>query len=405
MSFLSINCDKQFLYVIIYWIFEITFVLLKHFIEPYFIIIKNDKAKNEYMLVLLSNLGDLLSGFLILYTNHASKSIRENVSKEKLVYNNPIKLNFYEEAEPDLKQNFYKKMLIISIVNYISRSLYWISYAFYSLSVYEPEKIATFLGQDMLITIDIIIRYVISIFILKSVIYRHSIFSIIMIDSGVIILLLSDFLLVRYSPVNKKMGATMLYSGILLIRAFTTPYEHMLIKQLFDENHILPASIQFIRGLISTLILLVMTPIFLVSFCLNSKINFENSLGLIVTMIFYILKDFITSYVRLKIIYHFSIQSISFLYISVSLGGSIVKVYDYINAKNKTGIYFFLVFLEIFGNLIILFSTLVYDEVIIINKCGLHENVKLEIIERGERDTIRTINNLDNDSLLDIKNE
>ena len=38
------------------------------------------------------------------------------------------------------------------------------------------------------------------------------------------------------------------------------------------------------------------------------------------------------------------------------------------------------------GILIIAFATLVYDELIIINKWKLNENVKLRIINRGEED-------------------
>ena len=36
----------------------------------------------------------------------------------------------------------------------------------------------------------------------------------------------------------------------------------------------------------------------------------------------------------------------------------------------------------------ILFASLIYDEIIIINKCELNKNVKLGIINRGEFDTL-----------------
>ena len=47
---------------------------------------------------------------------------------------------------------------------------------------------------------------------------------------------------------------------------------------------------------------------------------------------------------------------------------------------------FILIVLEIIGIFITLFATLVYDEVIIINKWKLNENVKLNIIKRGNED-------------------
>ena len=117
-------------------------------------------------------------------------------------------------------------------------------------------------------------------------------------------------------------------------------------------------------------------------------------------MIFNMLKSFITSYIRLKIIYRFSIQSVSFLYISICLGGSIVKIYDYIIADKRPVDYTFYVLFELIGTLIVLFATLVYDEVIIVNKWGLNENVKLGIINRGEEEDKKATIELDDESLL-----
>ena len=55
---------------------------------------------------------------------------------------------------------------------------------------------------------------------------------------------------------------------------------------------------------------------------------------------------------------------------------------------------------ELIGTLIVLFATLVYDEVIIVNKWGLNENVKLGIIKRGEEEDKKATIELDDESLL-----
>ena len=69
MSFLSLNCDKQFLYVIVYWVLEITFILIKRF-EPDYFVVFEDSAKNEYILAFLATLSDLYSVILIMYTKN-----------------------------------------------------------------------------------------------------------------------------------------------------------------------------------------------------------------------------------------------------------------------------------------------------------------------------------------------
>ena len=104
------------------------------------------------------------------------------------------------------------------------------------------------------------------------------------------------------------------------------------------------------------------------------------------------IRGFVNSYITLKIIYQFSIQSVSFLIISATVGGSIKKIYDFNKNSDKDATFFTLILFEIFGILIILFATLIYDELIIINKCKLNENVKLYIIDRGEKE-IGEINN------------
>ena len=404
MSFLSLNCDKQFLYVIVYWVLEITFILIKRF-EPDYFVVFEDSAKNEYILALFATLSDLLSVILIIYTKIVSKSSRNIEDKENNNVNEITGKNtlIYVGLKPILKKNFIKKAILLSFNSFISRSFNWLSYAIYSLTNYEVKKIATYCGNDFVVTIDIIMRYIFSLFILKTVIYRHNFFSIIMIGTGAIILLISDFLVVQYSPISKLMGPTMIYCSIIVLRGFSIPLEHMLVKQIFENNHIFPAAMQFIRGSMELIIMIIITPILYFSFCLNTDLdprNYTSVIAVIVVMIFNTLKSFITSYIRLKIIYRFSIQSVSFLYISICLGGSIVKIYDYIIADKRPVDYTFYVLFELIGTLIVLFATLVYDEVIIVNKWGLNENVKLGIIKRGEEEDKKATIELDDESLL-----
>jgi hypothetical protein len=401
MSFLSLNCDKQFLYVIVYWVLEITFILIKRF-EPDYFVVFEDSTKNEYILALFATLSDLLSVILIIYTKIVSKSSRIIEDKEGGGENEIKGKNtlIYVGLKPILKKNFIKKAILLSFNSFISRSFNWLSYAIYSLTNYEVKKIATYCGNDFVVTIDIIMRYIFSLFILKTVIYKHNFFSIIMIGTGAIILLISDFLVVQYSPISKLMGPTMIYCSIIVLRGISIPLEHMLVKQIFENNHIFPAAMQFIRGSMELIIMIIITPILYYSFCSNTDLNPRNDTSVIIIMIFNMLKSFITSYIRLKIIYRFSIQSVSFLYISICLGGSIVKIYDYIIADERPVDYTFYVLFELIGTLIVLFATLVYDEVIIVNKWGLNENVKLGIIKRGEEEDKKATIELDDESLL-----
>ena len=93
----------------------------------------------------------------------------------------------------------------------------------------------------------------------------------------------------------------------------------------------------------------------------------------------------------MKIIYHFSSQSVSFLVISESVTGSILGIISFIKDEDKEAIEIILLIMELIGILIITFATLLYDEVIIINKWNLNLYVRKDIIRRGEDEVSKTI--------------
>ena len=129
-----------------------------------------DKVQNEYIFVIFLNVADLLSGFLVLYIKRASKKIKRQEEKKENELNSEsttqIKLIYEEKEIP--KKNYFKKLLVICVLDYISRCLYSISYA---ITGVKDEEIFHLLQKDMTITLDIFMRYVFSIFILKLVIY------------------------------------------------------------------------------------------------------------------------------------------------------------------------------------------------------------------------------------------
>jgi len=392
MSLLTIRCHKYFTYVIIYWVLEIILRLMIY-LQSDFFTFTQDIIQNEYMFVIFLNAADLLSGFLVLYTNQSSKTKRNNIEKDILSPKDPKNELIYEESGKAPKKNFYIKVIIIVILDYISRSFFWISYA---ITGVKSEDVSHLLEKDVIITLGIFMRYIFSIFILKVTIYKHNVCSIISIGIGFVILLITDFLLIVLTVNSIKIDKTLYYVGILLLRGISFPYEDTLVKQIFSENNILPESFQFLRGLGEMILIILITPILFFSFDLENKFNFEPEN--IITAILYTLAEFVKAYFLLKIIYHFSSQSVPFLTLSESLGGTITEIIKIFKDENKDADDFILITLEILGIFIILFSSLVYDEVIIINKWKLNENVKIGIINRGELE-MKNMNKLDNNPL------
>ena len=71
--------------------------------------------------------------------------------------------------------------------------------------------------------------------------------------------------------------------------------------------------------------------------------------------------------------------------ISESLAGSIYEIINFFkekeNMSHSTNI--FVSIIEIILVILIAIGTLIYEEIIVINKCGLGKNVRESIIERG----------------------
>ena len=143
---------------------------------------------------------------------------------------------------------------------------------------------------------------------------------------------------------------------------------------------------QFDRGIIEFILLIVVTPILYFSFGGGLKFSQTKLEYVIVSLIIYTIAAFVKAFILLKIIYNYSSQSVSFLIISQTFGGSIVRLIQIFSNEFKTseGWKIVLILLEIFGILMILFASLIYDEIIIINKWNLNANVKTGIINRGE---------------------
>ena len=377
MSLLTWNFDKHFIYVIIYWILEIIYRIFLSFKEYSFKITKK-AVHDEYILIISAIIGDLFAGFLVLYSKCISKSKKKEklrTQNEKLIYTKLDKL----------KKNFYIKLIIIIIIDYISRSSSWISYA---ITDVDPKEVSHAFKNNIKITLDIIMRYIYSAFILKIVVYKHRIFSIILICLGFVLLITNNILLMKYGPIKYNISKSFLFTIFASISGFTYPIEDTIEKQIFLENYIYPANFQFYRGIAELILISIITPILYFSFGENLELNYDNINIIIPLIIINTLSSFFKAFITLKIIYHYSSQSVSFLRIAQSFGGSITIFINIIKNGLNDGWKIIFIFIEIFSVIIILFASLIYDEIIIINKCELNKNVKLGIINRGEFDTL-----------------
>ena len=388
---ISFNWNKYFIYAIIYWIIQISIRTIIFTTEIF--TFSDNIVHNEYIIIVLFCIGNLFSFVLVLYTKYSMKSENEII---------PVKEDkradiIFQDPELRYKTNYMRHLLIITLIEYLSYSLYWIAYII--VKVTKRDKIYRQFLTDSCNAFDILTRYSFSIFILKNKLYKHKIFSMILILFGFAILLPVDgFFMQRKEGI--EIYSTLYHTGILLIIGISFPLKDLLIKKLFEKKYLMPQNLMFYKSLIEVLIISVLTAILMSSLDIGFdtvKHESEN----IIAIIIYCFLTFIKNYFLLKIIYHFSSESVSFLVVSKSIAGSVDEVHDFFtDGKSEEPIEIILFIAEILGIIIIAFATLVYDEIIIIHKCDLDKNTKKAIIIREEEDKLNCHLTLDEEIYL-----
>ena len=81
LPFISFIFNHNYYYILLYWILEIIVTLVQKSYPDYFILFK-EASMNELTDVICKVLGDLLAGFLVLYTICTMKITKKQLKKK-----------------------------------------------------------------------------------------------------------------------------------------------------------------------------------------------------------------------------------------------------------------------------------------------------------------------------------
>ena len=382
MSFFSFNFNINLIYVLIYWIIEI-FLRISMYYKPEFFLVSNDPKENEYMFILFPVISKLFSGFLVLYVYCSLYNKRKKQCcqckccvKMELIYQNPVKKK--------VKAKYYfLKLLFITCLEVIVVSFYFI---YFWIINADTEQVSVKHSKDVLTLMDILVRYIFSIVILKIKTFKHHKLSIYAMIFAFILIIPFDVLDVYY---EEKIDTylTGVYVFILSVQSVLYPLEDTYIKKFFNSFYILPEKMLFYMAVLEAVILTMIT--LLLYFLDIIKFNLIYNFEVIVSISIFILFTAVKEFILMKIIYLYSSQSISFLIISQNISVSLIDIIYFIKERNKSNIQFHVIIsfpFEIIALFIIILATSVYDEIIVINKWDLNSNIKKGISERADLD-------------------
>ena len=358
MVFISFSCHTSYSNFFYVWFFDLSSSFIKAYFEYIYSEINNFSVMIELINLVCLNIGDLLAGFFVLYTCINSKSNKEN-NEARRASNNQVKLIYNDLS---IKKNKYLLIFLISILELIGRSTDLFYYIYIDSTRIRDGEIS------WLISIDILSRIIFSKIILKSRLYNHHILSIIMTVIGLCSMSISAFIAINSNELSRWP-----YFAFTFVKFITVPLEDVINKILLTNKFLLPQSLMFMRGLYNLVMLLFIIPT--LYFINELKLDFyfnENEIGYIIQIslvIFFIAFTLLKSFFIMKVIYIFTPQHVAFLNV-------VFYMLRLLRCRITTGDKSLIIISDSIFLAIIIFATLLFNEMIVVKACGLHDNTK-----------------------------
>ena len=369
MGIISISWYRSYYNFILVFLLDLSSTIIKEYFE---FVLYFDKDNVNMMIELLNliflNIADLLAGFFVLYTFINSKSIKPR-ERERQTSKYSIELIY---TDLSIKRNKYYLLFLISFLEFVGHSTDFFYYLCLNRKRIRDGEIT------WLISIDIFSRILFSHIILQSKLYKHHILSIILTIIG-----LSSMSICAFIVINSEELTNWIYFLFMTAKFIIIPLEDVINKILLTNKFLLPQFLIFWRGLYNLGLLFILIPV------LHYVINFKFSIDFndqqleyaiqIILIISFVIFLFFKSFFTMKIIYIFSPQHIAFINVAIYMF-KLLKCRISLNDKLEV------IIADIIFLIIIIFSTLIFNEMIIINSCGLNENTKNGFLIKEEQE-------------------
>ena len=364
---------KSYLYFLIFWILDFLGSLESSLNS------NNKKGKKAQLETMLLNfiyiyLGELLSGFLVLYTKLRMNFLKRNepihTSKTdiQLIYN-----------DLSLKDNITILIMLATILDFLGRNYVIFYYLFFGRLILQQHHI------KWVISIDILARIFFCRIILKIKLYKHHRLSICICSIGFFIMAIFTLTIIfenngKYNKVN-----AWIYIILVIITKFFFSLGDTLSKIILTYKFILPHYLMFYKSSICSVFYLILIPILF----LTSKISFSNIKDIfseggrvdlqILLILFKMFSAFFKNLCVFKIIYIFTPIHVGFL----NIVSCLYQILQYFFSHLE---YLLFLICYVICLLVIGIGTLIFTEILVINCNGLNENTKVGLLLKEKLD-------------------
>ena len=361
--------DLKYLLFLFFFIVSIIRSLMKNYIED------NEGLSVEFLELYINIISDFISIIPVLIILKRTKSTKNDTRmtiKDK--FSNLI-LKTSEEQVKVYKGGAFIKLLIFTTVDFFSQVSSRIFYI-----IINVKKITIKLTSlNSTLIFNIIFIFLLSKIMLHTNFFRHNYFSLIIDIICLIVLIIIDIIDIKNN--SGKLIIIIIYIFIKIFGTLLYSLEDVLSKILFLYYYYSPYTLLVYKGIFTFCYLIIFSLPFIFIELNNEKgekklvfsmiLNIFEDWKNILFAIFYTISSFFYNIIILKIIDSFSpnhfviakvLENFEIIIINIILNGADSQKY---------------LAVKITLNILLIFSSLIYNEFLVINICGLSKSTKL----------------------------
>ena len=336
---------------------------------------KEQPIQKRHFDIITNIISDSLQGIFVFFNRmKIRKESKKSVNQSFL--NSDDKLSSIKETKnTSTCLSFMKIMIKIVSVDYFCQLLFLI----FSL-IFKKDEIIPRKNNNYLLIIDILSRFIFCRLILDTYFYKHHIVS--MLINLVVFIILGLFDIYNiFKQVDMEIS---IFFSFLIIQTIAYSMEDVLNKIALSRESLTPYSLLYYKGIMEIPFLIITTIIVLYfqnTFNDFSLLDPEYQKYVLVRRSLFIILNILRSIFLVKVIDKFSSQHLSILKVLESI---FMFVYFLIHHDYKDNIIYIPIISVSF--IIIVFTSLVYNEIIVINICGLQDYTQHGLDIQADKD-------------------
>ena len=333
---------------------------------------KKGSISGDFYKVYIQNISHFLTIIPLLIKKYLFKNSNKKIKKEP----SSIKYIYYKKIAKFNSKGKLKSMLLVSIFDFLAEA---VLISFYFIN--NKEEVYSYYSLRILLLFNTIMQYIASYFILTNILYSHHYLSLSINFICIIIFLIIDVIKIIENSITDYQYYILCFVKLLRLTFFCIGDNY--IKYALYSEMLSPYSIELYQAVYKNIFLIIFSIPFI--FLKTNDIYIESS-SVFTGFIFYfqgikilytfcfIILHFLYDLFIVIIIDRFSPNHLTLGHMLESFGSTIYNIIeDYINKGNTDWLNYlnFLIYIFVF------IGAMIYNEVLIINKCGLNMNTIL----------------------------